>query len=193
MKRVIHIGDGKHIEIEEGALRLPPLVPKPKRRSWFKPVTIPLKPRAYTVNGGPKKKIAEVPGYKEWLSRRKSETYRFSTTLGRRLGQQFGVTRAETERLWVDARKQAKKDMEIIKKAGINIDDAGTEALTTTLEIMRGPGDVRTKLSAARQVLEWTKAKPASESKVTLNTAEEWLATLAKEENGDEETDGGGA
>ena len=70
--------------------------------------------------------------------------------------------------------------MSELEKAGV-LDDADTqarEALETTLLIMRAPGDKKVQLSAARQVLEWTKAKPASKSDITVNKAEAWLASI---------------
>ena len=184
MTRIIHIGDGKHIEIDEGALHRPP--PPDTRKMWqrrgyhFKP-TMPKKTYSRTIKGGMGEKSRTIPGFREWLGFRHRQTYGLSPNTGRRLGQQFGVSRKETEELWKQARKQVKKDMDNIKKSGIELDEAGEEALTTTLELMRGPGDPRLKLAAARQVLEWSRSKPATSTNVTVNAAEQWLASLAEE------------
>lgn len=180
MKSIIHIGDGKYIEIDEGALHRPPPPDTRKmynRRGYhFKPTMPGKNPKT------PRIQKTTIPGYKEWIGFR--QTTGLSQNTGRRLGQVYGVSRKETEKQWVEARKQVKKDMSNIKKAGIVLDEAGEEALTTTLEIMRGPGDANLKLKAARQVLEWSRSKPATVANVTVNTAESWLESLA-EENGD--------
>ena len=108
--------------------------------------------------------------------------------MGRTLGQHVGMTRKANEKAWRKAEKQVKKDMETIKKAGIDLNAAAEEALEATLLLMRKPGDIRLRLAAARQVLEWTKAKPVAKSEVTINKAEEWLASLAKESDDGSET-----
>lgn len=56
------------------------------------------------------------------------------------------------------------------------------EAIEAVVEVMRldklPPKD---KIAAARTVLEWTMAKPASESTVNVKTAEDFLADIAKD------------
>jgi hypothetical protein len=193
MKRIIHIGDGRHIEITEGELRKPPPEIKQKRASRyprFATGKVPKKEPAYAANGGLKKKVAEIPGYKEWLGLRKRQTYGLSGEMGRITGQQPGVTKVETLRLREIARKQVEKDMANIKKSGVDLSEAAEEALKETITIMREAGDARFKLSAARQVLEWTKAKPASSSNLTVNAAEDWLSSLATDDNDEDDTEG---
>ena len=54
---------------------------------------------------------------------------------------------------------------------------------------MRTPGETKERLSAARLVLEFTEAKPASKSDVTLHQAEVWLEELAAEDDKEELTE----
>ena len=56
------------------------------------------------------------------------------------------------------------------------------EALETAVTEMRKKELAsKDRLAAARLVLEWTKAKPAAESNVTIKKAEDFLADLAKD------------
>ena len=62
------------------------------------------------------------------------------------------------------------------------------EALQNALAIMKDPTSSRKdSLAATRMVLEWTEAKPASKSEVTINEAEAWLASLDVEEGFDDD------
>ena len=62
------------------------------------------------------------------------------------------------------------------------------EALETAVEILRTPSATRDRLASARLILEFTEAKPASKSEVTLHQAEAWLEELAKEDDKEEVT-----
>lgn len=55
------------------------------------------------------------------------------------------------------------------------------EAMTAVVEVMRLPAHPRDKLAAAKIILEWTLAKPASESTVNVRSAEDFLADVAKD------------
>jgi hypothetical protein len=56
------------------------------------------------------------------------------------------------------------------------------EAIETSVEIMRREDiNVKDKLAAAKTVLEWTMAKPASETTVNVKTAESFLDEIAAE------------
>ena len=182
MKRVVHVGEGKHIEIEEGVIFRPPPAPPQKL-----PQRRPAYPEGKYQRQKPRGKQAiagdAIPGYKEWLFIRKSQSMSLSPNMGRAPGQQYGTTGRMAKKNMADAKEQVKKDMAAIKAAGIDLDKAGEEALEATLTIMRMKGDLRLKLTAARQVLEWAKAKPVAKSEVTINKAEEWLASLTEEKN----------
>ncbi len=100
-----------------------------------------------------------------------------------RFGIPDGMRRAKAERIWKKARKRAKEDMEDLIKAGVTTsnDEKANEALETALALMRSPMKNETRVAAARLVLDFTKAKPASKSEVTVNKAEEWLAAVTKD------------
>lgn len=101
-----------------------------------------------------------------------------------RLGVPDGMRKAEADKLNAQAAESAKQTMADLKQAGVvvGIDAAGEEAMLMTLQIMRAPGDKKVRLAAAKQILEWTRAKPATQSNVTVNAAEEWLKAVAAEE-----------
>jgi hypothetical protein len=107
-----------------------------------------------------------------------------------RFGVPDGMRKAEAEKLNALAKESAKQTMSELEKAGV-LDDADAqakEALETTIEIMRKPGDKKVQLAAARQVLEWTKAKPATKTDLTVNKAEAWLAEISEKNDDQGET-----
>ena len=56
--------------------------------------------------------------------------------------------------------------------------DAAEEALEGAITVLRQPSSQQTKLAAAKLTLEFTKTKPVAKSEVSVNKAEEWLASL---------------
>ena len=100
-----------------------------------------------------------------------------------------GMRKREADPLNQQAKESAAVTMAELEKAGVldDADEQAKEALQTSIEIMRQPGDKKVRLQAARQVLEWTKAKPAAKSEVTVNKAEEWLAAIAAENDEDKQ------
>lgn len=98
-----------------------------------------------------------------------------------RAGVPDGMRKEQAEVAWAEARVSSQETIaKMIENKVIDGDDQrATEALETAMTIMRGPsthqGD---KLRAARTVLEWTKAKPAAKSEVTIQKAEDWLALV---------------
>lgn len=92
-----------------------------------------------------------------------------------------GMTREESEASWARARESANRTVDKMIEKGIleSDDDLAADALRESVTIMRSDSNTVTRLKAARQVLEWTKAKPESKSKVTVQTAEDWLAAIA--------------
>lgn len=105
-----------------------------------------------------------------------------------RFGIPDGMRKAEADKLNAAAAESAKETMSKLEKAGVleDADAQAKEALETTIHIMRKPGDKKVQLAAARQVLEWTKAKPAAKSDITVNKAEAWLAAIS-EDNDDKQ------
>lgn len=186
---VIHIGEGKHIEIEEGALHKPPPPPKkrkiPKkyeelRRTQMRgPAT---KTKVAGDNHWFRRRIKEIPGYQEWLSIRTTEMLvGIRKPRGWKPGQAKGLLKEEAEEAWKIAKEKAEIHMANIKKV-INVEDERAEkAMLATLEILESPMNQQLRLAAARQILEWTRAKPAAKSEVTVNAAEAWLASIAED------------
>jgi hypothetical protein len=111
---------------------------------------------------------------------------------GRPKGVCDGFTKETAAVMWTEARESAEKTMnELIDNgvvdAPIVSDDAAaaTEALTTSITIMRSASHTDLKLKAARQVLEWTKAKPEQRVKATVQSAEDWLSQVTTAEQAD--------
>jgi len=102
---------------------------------------------------------------------------------GRQLGQFDGYTPEESNAIWAAAELQAKEDMEKLIEAGVvdPNEEKANEALEAALTVMRTPGGARDTLQAARLVLDFTRAKPAAKSEVTVKTAEDWLAAVTKD------------
>lgn len=113
--------------------------------------------------------------------------------MGRPLGSYDGVRKEERERINEEARDYARKTILLMADKGIlqdGDDPRAVEALQAALETMRVPSNQGTKLAAAKLILEYTKAKPAAKSEVTVNKAEEWLAAIAQEEKNDSDEEG---
>jgi hypothetical protein len=69
----------------------------------------------------------------------------------------------------------------------LTADDAKAEAaLKEACVLALGPSEQRTKLGAIRVVLEFTKKKPESSSKLTLSNASEWLEAVAADASKDD-------
>lgn len=184
-KRVIHIGDGQHIEIEEGNLKAPFKRPIAPRVSIYRPGK-PQGGRLLVDRHGPRK-TSKLPWHFEWKARRIFQLLPHTKRHGRKPFQAIGQSKDEVAVATQAARERATRDMKKIKAAGADLTAAGEEALIVTLTVMRAAGDVRTKLAAARQVLEWSQAKPAASTHVTVNTAEDWLASLTPDDNDEQE------
>lgn len=137
----------------------------------------------------------------ELIAKRKLRIQELKKTnphLNSRAGVPDGMRKPEALKQWALAREQARKFIKIMEDNG-ELDVfviPGTEAemakkaLEEAYTMAVGPmGDAKTKASAIRTVLEWTKAKPESKSKLTLDKSEEFLAIL----NADMKSDAGGA
>ena len=204
---IVPIGDGRVVEMEEGALRVPPPVPdKPKapKKSRVTKRKIVRSQNYYVVKNGKKylrkqrpegyvkkvsgvaadaslRTVTDIPGGSEWRSLRTAQVAPLSPGAGRKLGQADGMTLAQSDAEWTKARRMARKDMDTIKKVMPDLPDAAAEALQSTLEVMRSPMSQQVKLAAAKQVLDFTMAKPVAKSEVTVNAAEKWLEELGKD------------
>lgn len=192
-KRVIPSTDGRLIEVTEGELKAPPPAPpKPKRQNKNprkKATTDHNKPKSarrypkMSEDHPTHRKSREIPGYHAWWKERCRQIQQFFNKPGgpvrRRFGIPDGMRREDVAAAWDEARRRARMDMENIKTVMPNLDDAASEALENTLTIMRSPMNQDMQLKAARQVLEWTMAKPASKQEMKIDAAEAWLASIA--------------
>lgn len=81
------------------------------------------------------------------------------------------------------ARLEATLTMKKLDKAGVldDADDMARAALHEALVVMRGPTTAKDKLTAARLVLDFTKAKPASKQEIQVSTAEAWLEEVTQD------------
>lgn len=151
---------------------------KQKRRPRVK--KLKLYPRALGYKGGVKNPGVAAAQKANWAN----PEWRATMMEKRRL--QGIIRKGKTEVLNRAAEESAKETMSQLKKSNVltDLDAAGELALLATLEVLRKPGDKRTKLAAARQILEWTRAKPAAKSDVTINAAEEWLKAVATQNDG---------
>lgn len=90
------------------------------------------------------------------------------------------MRKEDAEPLWVQAKQQAKKDLKnLMEKFPDQFEnDIVKEAVEATLECLRSPLNNDLKLRAARQILEWFKAKPVAKADITVNKAVDFLASL---------------
>lgn len=110
---------------------------------------------------------------------------------GRPAGSVDGYSRSEMNKFKAKAKAEAKlmvNYMEKVKGFDVPEEEFAREAIVAAVETMRMDViNVKDKLAAARLVLEFTKAKPASKSDVTVRTAESFLQDIAIEMEQDKE------
>lgn len=121
--------------------------------------------------------------HKMWTDKR----FAPGVKMGRPRGATEGYCKQERDHIKKVAKKEAQKIvayMESNKGFEIPKQDFAKEAITTAVEIMRREDmHPKDKLTAAKVVLEWTLAKPASETTVNVKTAESFLEDIAAEMN----------
>jgi hypothetical protein len=103
---------------------------------------------------------------------------------GRPRGSTEGFTRTKREKVIHKAKAEAKEIVSYMESKGYEIpkQEFAKEAIETAVQIMRRDDiNPKDKLTAAKAVLEWTLAKPASESTVNIKTAESFLEDIAQE------------
>lgn len=191
-KIVIPTTDGRLVETVEGVLSLPPPPPKkpgPNAGKKFPAVhrKPPVEKRQWA---GHRKKSDTIPGYRYWWGRQLSQLWSAlpkESRPGKKTGTPNGIPKAIADVLWAKAKEKAKVHMANIKKINPSLaDDRAEKAMLATLEILESPMHQELKLKAARQVLEWTAAKPVAKSEVTVNAAEAWLASIAEQVKDDQ-------
>lgn len=187
---IIHIGDGRYVQkTEDGVFRpLPP--PKTKwiqhKNHHYDPDRGHAPPEHTPKHKRPGRKnyfklmSEKITGYPEYIKYTQEVANRYGNK-GRDVGHPWGVRRGELKKLQRRAAKQVKKDMENIKK-NHEVDPRAEEALEGALTVLRAPNNQTAKLHAAKLILEFTKSKPVAKSEVSVNKAEEWLASLAVDE-----------
>lgn len=110
---------------------------------------------------------------------------------GRPVGSIDGYSGADLRKQRAVAKAEAKEMVKYMsEKKGFEIpkNEFAKEAIEAAVESMRMEAiNVKDKLAAARLVLEFTMAKPASSSEVTVKTAESFLSDIAAEMEADKE------
>jgi hypothetical protein len=114
----------------------------------------------------------------EWRKKQKE------TGTGRKPGQPDGLTKDEFFAARDKAKAEAKIIVEIMSKENNIENEYAKEALGTAVEVMRMPGNVSARLSAAKLVLEYTKEKPSTKSEVTVQKAEDFLESILAKGDG---------
>jgi hypothetical protein len=100
---------------------------------------------------------------------------------GSRVGVPDGTRKRTFERLKKKAVKAADRFIEMLEKNDelINVPDTDIEMAKSALKeaylLAVLPGDKKIRMAAINTVLSYTKAKPESKSKVTIDSAEDWL------------------
>jgi len=103
---------------------------------------------------------------------------------GRPKGATDGMSAYRRNKMIAKARAEAKDIVKHMEDKGIAIpkDEYAREAMTSVVELMRRTDTLpKDKLAAARTVLEWTIAKPAAETNVTVKKAEDFLSEIAED------------
>ena len=116
--------------------------------------------------------------FREMIKNRKKPT-------GRPLGVPDGHSKKTIAPIVAQAKEDAKKVVEIMKKDYDIEDPRAEEALETAVEIMRTPVHNRDRLQAAKLILDFTKVKPVAKSEVTIGNAEAFLSSLLDDDKGD--------
>ena len=103
---------------------------------------------------------------------------------GRPAGSIDGYTKTDLRKMRAVAKDEAKRMVRIMEKKGFDIpeNEFAREALEAAVETMRMEAiNPKDKLTAARLVLDFTKAKPAAQAELTVRRAEDFLADIAKD------------
>lgn len=143
------------------------------------PVPIPtLKPKARPRGPWAKMTPEQRSEYSKRLAAQKK-----GPSGGRKKGVPFALTSAQYEARLAEQTPIVKRIMKKMADNGQLPDDPrAVEALEQSMIVLRTQEDAKTKLAAARLVLDFTKAKPTTKHEVTVKTAEDYLDELADEE-----------
>lgn len=134
--------------------------------------------------------FAELMKTEEGRALRRQWSTKPRKNAGRPKGVPDGYRREQIEPIRAREKKEAKRIVEIMSKEYSIEDEYAKAALETAVEVMRVPGDNRERVAAARLVLDFTKSRPVAKSELAISKAEDFLAGLLEEDNG-QETEGG--
>jgi hypothetical protein len=148
-----------------------------------------------------KKAQWEDPAYREKMSEAISASHKADPDKYSRLGVPTGHTRASVAPLWARAEELADRFIKIMKDNGelpdekvelitedgietvmVPVSDTGKAeaALRQAFVLAVGPVDKKIQIQAINTVLNFTKSKPESKSKLTLNKAEDFLEEIIR-------------
>lgn len=130
--------------------------------------------------------FAELMQTEEGRALRRSWSTKPRKNGGRPRGVPDGYRREQIEPIRAKEKHEAKRIVEIMSKEYSIEDEYAKAALETAVEVMRVPGDNRERVAAARLVLDFTKSRPASKNELAISKAEDFLAGLLEEDNGQE-------
>jgi len=142
----------------------------------------PPKPKVCPQKAPKRNYMAELAKTEEGRALRKMWSLKPRKNPGRPKGVPDGYRKDTIAPLREQAKKDAKKVVEIMSDKYNIEDEYQKEALATAVEVMRLVGETRERLAAARLVLDFTKSKPASKSDVSISKAEDFLASLLQED-----------
>lgn len=149
------------------------------------------------------KAMWEDPEYRATQAAAISASHKADPTKHSRIGVPKGHTRETVAPLWARARELADRFIAIMKDKGELPDEAvvvetllgektvmvpstdtgkAEAALKEAFVLAVGPSDQKIKIQAINTVLNFTKSKPESKSKLTLNKAEDFLDEILKDD-----------
>lgn len=186
------IGRDKYITgVVEGQLSFVPRQPS-QRKARVTPKRATPKPKHF--KGGRYDHLPdECPGWAKWRSVRRAEdtTVMPRGTFGRPVGSRHGVTKAQREKELMNLNSlfhtSDEEMQEIVKVINAEPDVRTRVVMRDYFKLIFSKNCAeREKQHALKTILEFTKAKPAVKSEVTLDdkTADEWTSNLLEFEDG---------
>lgn len=154
-------------------------------RGWERKNSPLRKPSQGLTCSSKMKELWADPEWRAALIAKRQKTFDHMKATGKRRRNRAGIPQGmnltQAKRFWRQARFEATLTMKKLEAAGV-LDDADTqskEALHYAISKIKDPTTAPAHgLIAARLILDFTKAKPAQKSEVTINKAEEWLEAV---------------
>jgi hypothetical protein len=129
--------------------------------------------------GGHFKELAKTPEGRAQLAEWRANG---AKKAGKPQGATHGYTRHTRNKMIAKAEAEAKVQVDrMIEEGKLDAEDPlAREAMDAIATLMRRTDiNPKDKLAAARTILEWTKAKPASDTNLNVRKAEDFLAEIA--------------